>query len=162
MIPVADHAAFVAGLRAERQAFHTLCQLLESEQACLIQADAESLLDIARSKSEQVDRLTELARRRVEHLHAMALDQGQAGIEEWLALHAGAQRAELTRLWQELTRFAAQARSLNETNGKLMATRLSHNQAALSALQSAASAQDLYGPDGHAAVVAGQRELGRA
>jgi len=160
--PVADHAAFVAGLRAEHHAFHALCQLLENEQACLIQADAESLVDITRLKSEEVDRLTELARGRVEYLHAMGLPGGRAGMNEWLALHAGAARAELTRLWQELTRFAAKSRSLNETNGKLMATRLAHNQAALSTLQSAASAQNMYGPDGHAEVVGGQRELGRA
>ena len=157
-----DHVAFVTGLRMEHQAFHSLCNLLESEQACLVRSDVEGLFELTRLKSEQVDRLTELAQRRMDHLRSLGLDTGQAGIDTWMTLHAGVERAELTQLWQELIRLAAHARSLNDINGKLITTRLSHNQAALSVLQSSARAHNIYGPDGHAEIVAGQRELGRA
>jgi flagella synthesis protein FlgN len=80
----------------------------------------------------------------------------------WLAQRTDAEHGGLQAVWQELTRLAMQARSLNETNGKLISTRLSHNQAALSALQASNRALDAYGPDGHAAISAGTRELGKA
>ena len=157
-----DHSGFVTGLRAERDAFRALCQLLESEQACLVESDIEGLLQLTSVKSERVDRLMELAQQRVDYLESVGLSGGGNGMGEWLAAHAGVQRAELTQLWDELVRFAANARSLNEINGKLITTRLSHNQAALSALQLSARAQNIYGPDGQAAISAGHRELGSA
>lgn len=157
-----DHSGFVAGLRAERESFRALCQLLESEQACLVKSDVDGLLQLTDRKSDQVDRLMELAQQRVSHLEAAGLSTGQHGMTDWLATHAGVQRAELTQLWDELVHLASNARSLNDINGKLITTRLSHNQAALSALQLSARAQNIYGPDGQAAIVAGQRELGRA
>jgi len=159
---VNDHSVFVAGLRAERDAFGALCRLLESEQTCLVRSDIEGLLQLTGAKSERVDRLIELARQRADHLESVGLSGGSNGMGDWLAAHAGAQRVELTQLWDELVRLASDARTLNEINGKLITTRLSHNQAALSALQLSARAQNIYGPDGQAAVSAGQRELGSA
>jgi flagellar biosynthesis protein FlgN len=158
---VIDQSGFVAGLRAERDAFRALCQLLESEQACLVESDIEGLLQLTGAKSERVDRLMDLAQQRAGHLASIGLSGGGNGMSEWLAAQAGVQRAELTQLWDELVRLASNARSLNEINGKLITTRLSHNQAALSALQLSARAQNIYGPDGQAAISAGHRELGR-
>jgi len=159
---VTDHSGFVAGLRAEREALRALCQLLESEQACLVKSDIDGLLELTGMKSEQVDRLSELARRRVNHLGSVGIGAGQRGMSEWLAAHAGVHRAQIAQLWGELVDLASNARSLNDINGKLITTRLAHNQAALSALQISARAQNIYGPDGQAAIAAGQRELGRA
>jgi flagellar biosynthesis protein FlgN len=159
---VTDHSGFVSGLRAEREAFHALGKLLESEQACLVQSDLDGLLKLAGLKSEQVDRLTQLAQRRVNHLEVAGLSTGPRGMTDWLAAHAGIHRAELTQLWNELVHLASNARSLNDLNGKLITTRLAHNQAALSALQLSARVQNIYGPDGQATIVAGPRELGRA
>jgi len=159
---VGDHAGFVAGLRAERESFHALCKLLESEQACLVKGDVDSLLEIAPLKSERVDRLQELEQQRVGYLDSIGLGTGQTTMIDWLAAHAGAERAELAQIWEELMLLAAEARSLNEINGKLITTRLAHNQAAMAALQLSVRAQNIYGPDGQAAIVAGQRDLGRA
>ena len=159
---MSDHSGFVAGLRAEREAFGALCQLLEGEQACLVKSDVDGLLRLTQLKSEKVERLSELAHRRASHLESIGLSTAQRGMADWLAAHSGVQRAELTQLWDELVRLAANARALNDINGKLITTRLSHNQAALSALQLSARAQNIYGPDGQAAITAGQRELGRA
>ena len=157
-----DHAGFVAGLRAEHESFRALCQLLESEQVCLVKSDVDGLLQLTDQKSTHVDRLMDLAQRRVSHLESVGLSNGRRGMADWLASHAGVQRAELAQLWDELVHLASNARSLNDINGKLITTRLSHNQAALSALQLSARAQNIYGPDGQAALSAGQRELGRA
>ena len=157
-----DRAGFVAGLRAERESFRALCKLLESEQACLVKGDVDSLLEIAPLKAEQVDRLKELEQQRITHLDSLGLSTSPTAMIDWLAAHAGAERNELAQLWQELMRLATEARSLNDINGKLITTRLAHNQAALSALQLSARAQNVYGPDGQASIVAGQRDLGRA
>jgi flagella synthesis protein FlgN len=149
-----------ARLHAECAAFATLCGLLEREQRSLIHADAEALLEVSRLKSEEVDRLGVLAQQRLEHLFTAGFDGGPGALNAWLARQPDA--AELNALWQQLTALATQARSLNDTNGKLISTRLSHNQAALAALQVANRALNVYGPDGHAPVSAGQRELGKA
>jgi flagellar biosynthesis protein FlgN len=159
---VIDQSGFVAGLRAERDAFRALCKLLESEQACLVRGDVQALLELTKAKSEKVDQLVALAQERVRHLEALGLASGQDGMATWLATQAGAQREELSQVWQELIDLAADARSLNDLNGKLITTRLSHNQAALATLQSSVRTQSVYGPDGQSAIVAGQRELGRA
>jgi flagellar biosynthesis protein FlgN len=159
---MSDHAGFVKGLRAERETFHALCEILQSEQACLVNSDIDGLLQLTSVKSEKVDALVTLAQRRVDHLEAAGLSSGQDGMADWLAACSEVQRAELTQLWQELVRFAADARSLNDINGKLITTRLSHNQEAQAALHLSARAQNIYGPDGQASVVPGHRQLGRA
>jgi flagella synthesis protein FlgN len=83
-------------------------------------------------------------------------------MSDWLAGHPGSDTAELSELWHELVDLAAKARGLNDSSGILITTRLRHNQAALAALQSAARAYSLYGPDGQPSAVAGTRELGSA
>jgi flagella synthesis protein FlgN len=69
---------------------------------------------------------------------------------------------DTAQVWRELVDYASKAKAMNETNGMLIATRLSHNQAAIAALQAVSHANDLYGPDGQAALPAGRREIGRA
>lgn len=61
--------------------------------------------------------------------------------------------------WREL---ASEARSLNETNGKLIAMRLQHNRQALNVLMTAADAVATYGPDGQQQSALGGRILGSA
>jgi flagellar biosynthesis protein FlgN len=159
---VGDHAGFVAGLRAERDAFHALCKILANEQSFLVKGEVDSLLELAPLKAEQVDRLKELEQQRASHLNAIGLGTGQKAMIDWLDARRGEERAELSALWRALTGFAAEARSLNDINGNLITTRLAHNQAALSALQLSAHAANIYGPDGQAAIVAGHRDLGSA
>jgi len=159
---MSDRAAFVASLRAEHQTLGEFCQVLEAEQACLLRSDVDALLQITQLKSSKVDRLAELADARVGHLDALRLSAGRRGMTEWLAQHAGSDGPELSKLWHEVVDFADKARSLNDSNGTLITTRLTHNQAALAALQSAVRTHSLYGPDGQSSVAAGNRELGSA
>jgi flagellar biosynthesis/type III secretory pathway chaperone len=56
--------------------------------------------------------------------------------------------------------MAEKARALNQTNGKLIATRLASNQQALATLMAAANQAALYGPDGQARPLGGGRSLG--
>lgn len=57
--------------------------------------------------------------------------------------------------------LAAEARTLNETNGKLIALRMQHNQQALSILMAAADPAVTYGPDGQPRA-SGSRSFGKA
>jgi flagellar biosynthesis protein FlgN len=155
-------SALVATLRAEHQAVGEFCRVLEAERDCLTRKDAEALLQITELKSTQVDRLAELSGARAAHLASLQLSRGRKGMAEWLAGYRGREGAELSRLWRETIALAAKARELNQSNGTMIAARLTHNRAALAALQSAARAHNLYGPDGQPSVAAGNRELGRA
>jgi len=157
-----DRAAFVASLRAERAAFGEFCQLLEAEHASLQRSDVEELLKITQLKSHQVDRLAELATARTRYLDSVGLTTGREGMADWMARLGGADATEVSNVWRELVDFAARARTLNDSNGTLITARMSHNQSALAAMQSAARAHSLYGPDGQASLVTGNRNLGTA
>ncbi|MDP1652678.1 MAG: flagellar export chaperone FlgN [Rhodocyclaceae bacterium] len=61
-----------------------------------------------------------------------------------------------------LRELAAEARALNEINGKLIALRLQHNQQALNILLAAADSATTYGPDGQQQTGLGSRILGKA
>lgn len=61
-----------------------------------------------------------------------------------------------------LRELAAEARALNETNGKLIALRLQQNRKALDILLAAADNATTYGPDGQQQTGLGGRILGKA
>ncbi|HYL18577.1 MAG TPA: flagellar protein FlgN, partial [Burkholderiales bacterium] len=138
------------------------CQLLEAEHASLQRSDVEELLKITQLKLDKVDRLAELATVRTRYLDSAGLTTGREGMVNWMARLAGAEASEVSNVWRELVDFAAKARTLNDSNGTLITTRMSHNQAALAAMQSAARTHSLYGPDGQASVATGNRNLGTA
>ena len=159
---MSQHTDFVANLRAENQALREFHAILLDEQACLVDSDVDALLQITQLKSDKVDLLAELEAARSKHLHGMGLDASREGAADWLSRYSGSEREDLARLWDELVELATQVRALNESNGALIATRMSHNQAALAALQSTARAQTLYGRDGQSDLGSRPRELGRA
>ncbi len=132
--------------------------LLESEQKALIGGDVEQLLALAAEKTEFFGRLTKLGEARAQALASAGFAAGGQGMESWFARYPDASGAR--RDWQDLRALAKTANSLNNTNGDLIATRLAHNQQALSALMSAANQASLYGPDGQAQPVGGGRSLG--
>ena len=157
-----ERNAFVSALHAELTAFEALQQTLETEQACLLEADVEALLRLTEVKTRQIETLTGLANTRASYLDALNLDAGRAGMAQWLLVHAGTEAPRLAALWDRVLEGAAQARALNDANGSLIAGRLSHNQGALAALQSAARGLSTYGRDGQPERATGQRELGSA
>jgi len=155
-------SAFIEGLRAERDAFREFCDILQTERACLLRADVEALAQVTRQKSERVDRLVELRDTRTRYLESLGVDPGSSDSERWLLTHTAAEAATLSRLWKELVESARRARDLNHANAALITARLTHNQAALAALHTAAQTQSLYGPDGQTDLVPEHRELGQA
>ena len=157
-----DRSMFVASLGAEHQAFREFCGILDAEYACLLRSDVDKLQQLTQLKSSSVDRLAELADARAGYLESLELNPGRQGMMKWLAACGDNDARELSDLWRELVDLAAKARAKNESNGTLITRRLTRNKAALAALQSAARAHSLYGPDGQTNIQAGIRELGRA
>ena len=132
--------------------------LLEREQTALAEGNIERLLPIADEKNRCFARLAALGEARGKALAAAGLPASRQGMESWLERQAEAIR--LRREWQAFLGLADQARALNQTNGKLIASRLAHNQQALSTLMAAANQAALYGPDGQARPPGVGRSLG--
>ncbi len=132
--------------------------LLENEQQALVGGDVERLLALATEKSGIFGRLAKLGEARAKTLAAAGLASDREGMQHWLEQHRDLGGAR--RDWQDLLALAKNAHALNQTNGELIATRLAHNQQALSALLAAANQASLYGPDGQAHPVGGGRSLG--
>lgn len=159
---VPDRTAFVAALEAELAGYGELCSVLRAEQDSLERGDVESLQQLTEIKAGQVERLAALGATRAAYLRSTQLSADPSGMEAWLRDHAGAQRRSLTLTWQRLLHVAGEARTMNDLNGGLMATRMSHNQAALAALHGAGRQQAVYGPDGQNEFRPANRDLGRA
>ncbi len=133
-------------------------ELLEKEQQTLIDGDVERLMALAAEKTEIFGRLAKLGEARGKALVAAGLAADRRGMESWLDRHPELGSAK--RDWRELLALAEKSSALNQTNGKLIATRLANNQQALSALMAAANQAALYGPDGQAHPLGGGRSLG--
>jgi flagella synthesis protein FlgN len=160
---VPSQESFVAGLRAEFQAFRTFHELLESEQAALTGGDVNSLVGIAQRKATQVALLGQMAETRNRQLRAATGMTDQLGLDAWQEKYDPQGRSGALRVWQELLDLARSAKRLNEQNGALINLKLQHNQQALAVLRGAAAqTTNLYGPDGHAYSSAPGRPLGKA
>lgn len=146
-ISVQAASALAALLGEEVREVAAFVELLRQEQSLLTAAGSgDSLMPLIERKSEFVVRLKALADRREHILGTAGLGSGRAAMEAWLGTSHGT--APAASVWQRLLALAAEARQLNETNGKLIGIHWQHNQAALAALMSAANGATTYGPDG--------------
>lgn len=158
--------AFLVNLKRELEAFRQFHQILTTEQAALVNGDVESLMALAQRKNEQVLNLTQFADIRNHYLTGAVGSSNQIGMEAWLDIYDPADKRGASKLWRELIDLARAARELNQMNGQLIHTRLSHNQQALAVLLGAnATSSNLYGADGQSystSPVATGRPLGKA
>jgi flagella synthesis protein FlgN len=119
--------------------------LLEAEQQALAGGDVDRLLALAADKNT--------------HFFPPQRGWAKRAAWPWTAAGCGADRQGMEQLAApeprtgrrpqrlgELLALAEKARAMNQTNGKLIATRLANNQQALSALMAAANQASLYGP----------------
>jgi flagella synthesis protein FlgN len=147
-------------LDEESRELRAFIKLLQQEQALLTAGDTgESLMPLAQSKAEFTTRLESLSARREQLLVQRGKGTGRAGMEAWVSEGSG---APLKPRWQDWLVTAAEARTLNELNGKLIRMHLQHNQDALTVLMSAANRASVYGPDGHQVAAGTGRSLGKA
>jgi flagella synthesis protein FlgN len=146
-------------LAQELGLLHSFVTLLRHEQFLLIEGKADSLVEVAGEKSELGEQLTTRAKARESELTRRGYPAGRAGMDDWIKSADG---ATSRRRWQQLLELTAEARTLNETNGKLIAVHLQHNQQALNTLLAAIDQAATYGPDGQQRSGAGGRSLGSA
>jgi len=118
----------LAALQAETEGYRTLLSLLQAEQEALRTASADLLPPIADAKLRVVEKLSELARGRV--------NECVRGSSETAAM------------WAELRSLAESARRQNDLNGRMIAAQQQHFDRALAALYHAAGVVPLYGADG--------------
>ena len=140
-----DAAQYVNTLEQERARVQAFLQLLEREQSALVAGDHDNLLSFTEQKAAQILELRRLSDARSRLLATHGLRADRDGMSAWIEQHAD---SSARRVWNEIKSLGAQVRALNEINGALVAARLKHNQAAITALQAAARTSGVYGPDG--------------
>lgn len=146
-------------LDREYRAVQAFVSLLRQEQDLLKEGSTELLAALAEEKLRTATELTDFSASRDSKLIHSGFQPGRPGMESWVASPSGAGYREQ---WQQLLELAAEARALNETNGKLINLRLQNNQQALSILMAAADQAVTYGPDGQQRAGQGGRSLGSA
>lgn len=145
--PAAGAAAFVTGLQDEHAALIEFTDLLQAEQDALMQGDADRLAELATDKNAKIELLAHLGELRSRHLSAHNLNQNAEGMFAWMQRNPGFATA-VRKLWNELLAQAEAARQINQSNGLLIQSRLQQNRMKLAVLQTAASANGVYRPDG--------------
>ncbi|MDP2107753.1 MAG: flagellar protein FlgN [Rhodocyclaceae bacterium] len=130
-------------LRTEISRLGEFIDLLQREQALLIQGDTEALLLLSEKKTALANTLAALAQERAAEMAEMGSDT-------------------ISAAWQKLLELAAKARDLNATNGQLISLHMQNNQQALAVLMNAANRAMTYGPDGQQTAGVGGRILGSA
>lgn len=132
-------------LEQERTRVQEFLRLLEREQTALVEGEHEHLMAFTEQKAAQILELRRISDSRSRLLVQQGLRADKDGMSAWIEQHAD---AEARRIWDDIKVLAAKVRATNEINGALVAARLKHNQAAITALQTAARTSGVYGPDG--------------
>lgn len=133
---------------------------LQQEQQALVAGDIDRLVSVVKEKADLATRLNRFAEQRQQLLTAAGLPNDRTGIESWLTDQTLSPSDRSA--WKSLFALTSEARTLNESNGKLIAMRMQHNQQALNVLLEAANQATLYGPDGQTKQVGGGRLFGMA
>lgn len=147
-------------LSSELATLREFVALLQQEQQALVAGEIDRLMPLVNEKAGLAARLGEFSDQRNRMLTAASLPTNKLGMEKWLSDLAPADSARKT--WASLVKMTAEAQALNESNGKLIAMRLQHNQQALNVLLAAANQASLYGPDGQTKPSGGGRLFGAA
>lgn len=147
-------------LSEELAALRGFVAILQQEQQALVAGEIDRLMPLVKEKTDLAARLGQFAELRSRMLAAASLSPDRTGMERWLARLAPADSAHAA--WKSLLALTAEAQALNESNGKLIAMRMQHNQQALNVLLAAANQSALYGPDGQTKPAGGGRLFGAA
>jgi flagella synthesis protein FlgN len=141
----------------EREAVHSLLELLRREQRHLINANVDSLAKATEEKSRIAAQMSELAKRRHRMLAAAGFEATESGMQAW-AKSTAATEADRDS-WKELLELAQAAKELNRVNGLLISQQIGRNQSALNVLQAALGGGSFYGPNGQSTTKIGSRRL---
>jgi len=140
-------------LVTETQQLMAFVSILEQEREILTQSDVEPLFEMANSKAILARQLQQLANSRAAVLSQAGLSHTREGAENLLGGKFG-------DIWQQYLKLAAQARDMNEHNGRVVTHRLAANHQALEILLAYSDQPAVYGPDGTSRLRPGSRHLG--
>ncbi len=145
-------------LHAEHQVIADLLELMKQEQAFLIGADAENLNRITEQKAKLVNKAAELAKRRHDAMEQAGFHADEAEMPAWIA---SIKQENIAQAWEELLAITRSAKEINRVNGLLINKQLANTQNALQALHTPmhGTAQNFYGPSGHATAPSPTRRL---
>jgi flagellar biosynthesis/type III secretory pathway chaperone len=132
-------------LNDEFKLMHDLKQLLELEQAILIENEADKLATTLQEKNKLIAEINQLEKQRTHHLNQLGHSNDAEGMQTFLAQQNA---TNLPQTWQELMGVSSQAQELNRNNGMLISRQLNRNQQALSILQKNDPHSSTYGADG--------------
>jgi len=136
-------------IQNEVTAMADLIELLQQEQAALVQAPTAELIEQIRTHTEQknqrVEHISQLGQVRRDELRRLGFDSQETTSPQWL------QTEEQTQRWKELISRTAQAKELNRVNGILIFRHLARTHTMLEVLcgnRQPNSVPQLYGADG--------------
>jgi flagella synthesis protein FlgN len=144
-------------LHDEHATAQRLVELLEREQAHLINADIEALAVVTEEKTQAVGHMAALTTARYKALAAIGFAGEEAGMQQWLDSASAPSSAR--DAWSALLKLVQAAKELNRTNGLLINKHMSRNEAALHALRGNPQPNSFYGPNGQATAKSGSRGL---
>lgn len=148
-------------LSQELDTANQLLQLLKQEQSLLVNASIDGMGALIGQKSALIARMAELADARLSALSKVGFAAEESSMQKWLSSSASADvvnRTSAKKTWEALTTQISNAKELNRTNGLLIGTHMSRNQAALQVLQGNQGSQ-VYGKDGQTSVQSSRRSL---
>jgi len=151
-------AVFFTQLEAEKLLIEKFISLLKEEQLTLVKGGRDELSPVTTAKTKLVEELAQLSDKRTELMVASGISLIPQELTEWIAQ----QNEQCRALWATCLDLAKQAKSLNNTNGRLIAERLSNNQAAIQTLMAEANQPATYGRDGQTRTLGHGRTLGSA
>lgn len=156
-MPHHDTARLLTALEAERTALRGLAELLEREQALLVENQVDALPELAERKSALTLQINSLTEARVTVMRKLIPTLTADTVHDWLAAHSKPALA----VWEDITAMARRAQELNRVNAELLQMKWRHNQQTLTVLSNAANKPPVYGPDGQTSFTPGSgRTLG--
>ncbi|HTD05374.1 flagellar protein FlgN [Undibacterium sp.] len=136
-------------LQEETKAMTSLAELLEKEQAALVNGKVEELAQTTVNKTRVISDISALEKLRNKYLLSQGFADDAAGMRSWLQQVPA--ESETAKCWTELLAITAKANEKNRTNGILINRHMSVTQSALKILQqNDPAAGSFYGPSGHA------------
>lgn len=133
---------------------------LTQEQEALKRGETDSIAAIALKKNQLIEQLNAVEKDRNTLLQQAGLRGDAEGMKAWLAANGNDRAA--AEGWAKLLDLAAQARRINDLNGRLIAMRLQAANQALGILTEQSQRSSLYGKDGFAATRTGSRIIDAA
>lgn len=110
----------IQGMAADRQHYHALTQLLETQREHIIARRAAELEALNAQVMEHYQALSSNSQQRYRLLNALGIAASAEGMLSLIARLPAAHRTSVSTLWQELQRQATHCFTANEYNGSLM------------------------------------------